>query len=655
MDVSLSILLILTFFPSAAFLLSIIFSPLVKEGIKGRLRYNTFVDNQVDEIKQKLNIVDVINRFVPLKKRGRNHIACCPFHGEKTPSFTVSEELQIYKCFGCGKSGDIISFLEDYERIDFREALVELAAMAGIVLKKNEFISQEESKKKTLTEINTQIAKFYNYILTSHILGKPALDYVLKRGITQETIKQFNLGYSPENPQLLINFLTKKGYKTSDLIATGTFGQSQYNSRLYDRFQGRLTFSLSDYRGRILGFSGRILPTSKNQNSAKYINSPETEIYHKSQNLFGLHLAKEFIRAQNFVLVVEGEFDMISPFQSGIKNIIAIKGTAFTQDQLQLLRRFTDTLILALDSDFAGNNAAKKSIELADSMEFDIKVLVLDEKYKDPDEAVKSDLDYFKKQIELAIPVWDFIIQSQIKINNSQTVKGKKEILSTVLPFLVKIKNSVIRSDYFQKLADELNSSHESIIEESKKYLSTKTASAVGGRDPTVGRSSQTNSFSPQKPDSQPPQETNKTYKLEQLLLTLIFGAKNPVKLSQKIKTQLSRFQEHRYQVIAQKILEVNKFEPKEFESLLPPEIQPSFQSLYLDASVDQTESHQRLVEIRKTIVQLDSIFLKDKLNYLGHQISKLENQDNQSELVEAEKEYNKLLLDLSKVQIKKS
>ena len=606
------------------------------------------MDNQVDEIKQKLNIVDVINRYLPLKKRGHNHLACCPFHGEKTPSFTVSEELQIFKCFGCGKSGDVFTFLQEYERIDFREALTELAQMAGIVLQKSEFVTQEESKKKVLIEINTQVAKFYNYLLTSHVLGKSALDYVQDRGITLSTIKQFNIGYSPENPNLLINYLTKKGYKISDLIATGTFGQSQYNSRLYDRFQGRLTFPLSDYRGRILGFSGRILPTSKNQNSAKYINSPETEVYKKSQNLFGLHLAKEAIKTQNYVLVTEGEFDMISPFQSGVKNIIAIKGTAFTQDQLQLLRRFTDTLILALDSDFAGNNAAKKSIELADSMEFDIKVLILGDKYKDPDEAVRSDLDYFKKQIDLAIPVWDFIIQSQIKANDPQTVKGKKEILSVVLPFLVKIKNSVIKSDYFQKLADELNSSHESIIEESKKYAPVRSPKDEGGFI-------RTNTSSTQKPEAQSTLDSPKTQKLEQLLLTLVFGAKNPVKLSQKLKIQLSRLSDHRFQSIATQLLEIEDFEPKNFESLLSPEIRPTFQSIYLDSTMSQTESHQRLSEIKKTITQLDSFFIKDRLNFLSHQISQFEKQEKQLELVEAEKEYNKLLSELSKVQIKKS
>ena len=294
------------------------------------------MDNQVEEIKSKINIVDIINRYVTLKKRGHNHIACCPFHGEKTPSFTVSEELQIYKCFGCGVSGDVFSFLENFEKISFREALEELAPLAGVTLTKSVAYSKEELVKKTLLSINEQVAKFYNYILLSHPLGKTALDYVLNRGITLKTLKEFNIGFSPQNPQLLVNFLTKKGFKTNDLIASGTFGVSQYNNRLYDRFQDRLVFPLSNFRGQILGFSGRILPSSKNQNLAKYINSPETEIYHKSHNLFGLHLAKEAIKNQNSVIITEGEFDMISPYQIGIKNIVAIKGTAFTEDQLHL-------------------------------------------------------------------------------------------------------------------------------------------------------------------------------------------------------------------------------------------------------------------------------------------------------------------------------
>lgn len=604
------------------------------------------MDNQVEEIKQKLNIVDVINRFTPLKKRGRNHIACCPFHGEKTPSFTVSEELQIFKCFGCGKSGDIFTFIQEYERIDFREALTELAAMAGIVLKKSEFDNKQDSRKKVLSDLNSQVEKFYQYMLLSHPLGKSALDYVTNRGISLATIKQFGLGYSPENPAIAVNFLTKKGYQIDDLIASGTFGKSQYNSRVYDRFQGRLTFPLSDYRGRILGFSGRMLPTTKNQDSGKYINSPETEIYHKSFNLFGLHLAKDFIRQQNAVIVTEGEFDMISPFQAGIKNIVAIKGTAFTEEQLQLLRRYTDTLILGLDSDFAGSNASRKSIELADSMEFDIKVLTLGEKYKDPDEAVRNDLEFFKKQLDQTVSIWDFIIQSQIKINNPDTIKGKKEILNVVLPFLTKIKNSVIRSDYLKKLANEIGSDYESILEEAKKVPRTPSTPIKT----TVGLD--INAATP-KPDAVI--EPSKTEKFEQLLLTLIIGAKNPAKLAQKVSSQLSRLQDHRYFIIGENLLKTDEFEPKSFEDLLPAEIKPVFQSIYMETTTNPIESHQRLLEVQKIVTILDSFYLKDRLNIVSAQIAQLESLGNDQQLAEAEKEYNRLLSELSKVQIKKS
>ncbi len=598
------------------------------------------MDNQVEQIKQKLNIVDVVNRYVPLKKRGRNHVACCPFHGEKTPSFTVSEELQIFKCFGCGKSGDIFTFLQEYERIDFREALTELAAQAGIVLKKTEFASAQDKQKSLLLDINSHLTKFYQYLLLTHPLGQSARDYLANRGLTSNTIKQFGLGFSPENSQLAVNYLTKKGYRIADLIATGTFGQSQYNRRLYDRFQGRLIFPLSDYRGRILGFSGRLLPTSKNQNSGKYINSPETEIYHKSRHLFGLHLSKDSIRSLNAAIVVEGEFDLISPFQFGITNIVAIKGTAFTEDQLQLLRRYTDTLILALDSDFAGSNAARKSIELADTMEFDIKVLILGDKYKDPDEAVRSDLNFFKSQISAAVPIWDFIIQSQLKLNDPETIKGKKEILAVTLPFLVKIKNSVIRSDYFQKLANEIGSDLEAVIEESKKYTAT-TSPTTPSTPVATPDTSDTNS--------------SKTVKFEDQLLHLIVGAKNPVKLAGKLSPQLSRFQDTRFHTIGQALLTASEFDPQTFAASLPAEIRPIFQSIYLNTTVNPLESRTRLREVKKTVALLDNFYLKDRLNYLSLQIAKYESDPDNPKLTAAETEYNQLLSQLSQVQVKKS
>ena len=588
------------------------------------------MDNQVEEIKQKLNIADVINRYVPLKKRGHHYIACCPFHGEKTPSFTVSEEMQIFKCFGCGKAGDVFTFLQEYERIDFREALEELAKLAGITLVKSSLVDHQESKKKLLIEINSQVTKFYNYILLSHPLGKDALTYVTNRGITLETIKTFNIGFSPDDSKHLSNFILKKGYKLDDLISTGTFGKSNYGSGLYDRFNGRLTFPLPDYRGHIVGFSGRILPSSKNPNLAKYINSPETEIYHKSHMLFGLNLAKEAIRQENSVIVVEGEFDMISPYQSGFKNFVALKGTAFTQDQLQLLRRYTDTLILALDSDFAGNNAARKSIELADSMEFDIKVLTLGDKYKDPDEAIRADPEFFKSQLAKATDVWDFILQSQLKIHDINTVKGKKEVLAVVLPFLVKIKNSVAKSDYFKKLANEINSSEESIYEEARK---------IENPNPTNFKLIPQKSNVIQDPES-------KTEKLEELLLTLIIGARDPVKLAQKLQKYLDQLTVPRFKTIAKFLLENKDFTLKQILDSLPAEIKPLFESLYFESQKNQIDSVTRLSEIKKATSNINQILLKDRLNQISNQMTNSETEEN-------DEEFNKLFLEQKQIMEK--
>jgi len=596
------------------------------------------MDNQVDEIKQKLNIVNVINRYVPLKKRGRHHVACCPFHGEKTPSFTVSEELQIYKCFGCGKGGDIFNFLEEYEKIDFREALEELAKQAGITLIKSSFIDHQESKKKLLIEINGKVSKFYNYILLFHPLGREALNYIIKRGITVETIKTFNIGFSPNDSKYISNYILKKNYKIDDLISSGTFGKSNYSSGLYDRFQGRLVFPLHDYRGHIVAFSGRILPNTKNPNMAKYINSPETEIYHKSQMLFGLNLAKEAIRQENYAIIVEGEFDMISPFQNGFKNIVALKGTAFTQDQLQLLRRYTDTLILALDSDFAGNNAARKSIELADSMEFDIKVLNLGNKYKDPDEAIKADLEFFKAQLKKSVDIWDFIIESQLKINDINTIKGKKEVLNVVLPFLVKIKNSVVKSDYFKKLADEINSSVEAIHEEATKITNPNSTSF---------------NLITKKTEAVEELES-KTEKLEELLLILIIGAKNPSKLAQKLKKYLDQLTISRFKTIANYLLEKENQSLKEILNSFPAEIKTLFENLYFESEKNQMDSVTRLLEIKKATAKISSILLKDKLNKISNQISKLEEEGDEDSLKKRELEYNQVLEELHNLQSKK-
>ena len=590
------------------------------------------MENQVDEIKKKLDAVDVIQRFIPLKKRGRHYVACCPFHGEKTPSFIVSPELQIFKCFGCGKSGDIFTFVQEFNRLSFREALEDLAKMAGITLVHSQKLTEEEASRKRLLEINLELSRFYHYILTTHPLGKNALDYVLKRGITLDTIKKFKIGFSPANASLASNYLLKKGFKIGELIDTGTFGNSQYHQgQLYDRFQDRLVFPIIDFRDRVLAFSGRILSTSRNPDLAKYINSPETAIYHKSQTLFGINLSRDAIKKSNCVIVTEGEFDMISPFQAGVENIVAIKGTAFTADQLQLLRRYTDTLVLALDSDFAGNNAARKSIELADSLEFDIKVITLGDKFKDPDEAVRGDLEFFKKQVAAPIPVWDFIINSAVKSNDSSTIRGKKAILSIVLPFLGKIHNTVIRSDYLNKLAAEIGSSATAVTEEFNKLSPEDDKKTI----------------------SKPEVETvdvSKVEKQEQYLLSLIFSARKPQILIHKVLKKIS-FSVSRFQKIAEQLTTIEEFDPSTFTENLPTELHSTYQQLYLLSSNINFEPPHRRLEIQKVINQILTINYKNKLQSLGIKIGQAESLEDNTLVSELEKEYNQALNQLSALQ----
>lgn len=572
--------------------------------------------------------MEVINKYVPLKKRGRHYVACCPFHQEKTPSFVVSTELQIYKCFGCGKAGDVFSFVQEYNRIDFREALEDLAKMAGVKLIQSVKMTQEESKKKILYEINQEAAKFYHYILTKHSLGKEALEYLHNRELKEDTIKKFMIGFSPKDSRLVVNYLLKKGYKIEEMMATGSFGVSQYNRKqIYDRFQDRVIFPQIDFRERIVGFSGRILPTATNKNLAKYINSPETDVYHKSQMLFGLNLAKEAVKKENWALVVEGELDMISPYQIGMENVVAIKGTALTEDQLHLMNRYTDTIILGLDSDFAGNKASIRSIELAEKMDFEIKVLDLEGEYKDPDEAIKNNPDFFKKKIAEAKSIWDFLIFSSVKNYGTDTVKGKKMILATVLPFLAKINNSVIKSDYINKLASELGSDEEGVANELKKY----TVDYI--------KPEETQKISAKEP-------MDKKERLEERMMILALASKNPKKIIKKIE-----WKEKRFLKIAKVIKRFKLFKAVKIVKQLETELVDIFNNLYLQAIEEKNEASERNKEINNIIKQIEEINLKDRLKILSGIIANLEVTGNEKEMAKTEAEYAQILTRLALIQ----
>ena len=419
-------------------------------------------NNQIEEVKNKTDIVSLISEYIEVKKAGRNYKANCPFHGEKTPSFMITPELQMYKCFGCGKSGDVFTFLEEHEGMEFSEALKYLAEKAGVTLTliKNE----ETSEREKIIEINKSVLSFYNYALNGHVQGKKILDYLTKdRGLDLETIKKFKIGYSPESFEALSKFLIeKKKYKLNDLLKTGNLV-----GRGVDRFRGRVIFPLFDHRDNAIGFAGRILPWQK-QDMAKYINSPDTPAYHKSKVLYGMNITKSEIRESGYAVIVEGELDMISSYQAGIRNVVAIKGSALTEDQIRLIGRFAQKIVLCLDSDFAGNEAAKRGAILAVDMNFEVKVADLKE-YKDPDEAARGNPESYKKDIDEAASLWEFLINQIFSKYDSGTGSGKASISKEIIPLLRLIQDKIVQSFYIENVARKLSVPTEAVLEEIAK------------------------------------------------------------------------------------------------------------------------------------------------------------------------------------------
>lgn len=426
------------------------------------------MENAVDEIKKKLDIVDYIGRFVELKRSGRNFRGLCPFHQEKTPSFFVNSDRQLWRCFGaCQSGGDVIAFLMKWENITFYEALKELAQETGVKLETTAFEDRAWQQKEKLVNIHSLAMKYYHYLLTEHGSGQQARDYLKERGISEKIQKTFQLGYAPSSWDSLSAYLKKKGLSHEDLLTAGLVIKSAKGS-YYDRFRNRLMFPIIDARDYVIAFSGRTL--QKDTKEAKYINSPETSLYHKRETLYGIHVAKEHIRAEKKTVIVEGEFDMISCFVHGIDNVVAVKGSIVTKEQLVLLKKYTDHLVLALDADFSGTETTLRAIRDAEAMDMRIDVITFDFG-KDPDEALKNDPIAFKKLLTHPMPLYDFVIDTAVKRHNIEDVFEKKQAVEEIMPFIVTIENPIIKTHYVKKVASILSTEESAIASVLKNYL----------------------------------------------------------------------------------------------------------------------------------------------------------------------------------------
>lgn len=341
----------------------------------------------IEEVKYKADIVDVISDYVRLKPSGNGYVGLCPFHNEKTPSFHVNQDKQIYKCFGCGEGGDVLNFIMNIENLEFMDALENLGKRYGInvdILQKN-FSKEDYEKYQHYLDIYLETAKFY--YLNLRQTDNPAIKYIEKRGLSDEILKKFGIGYSPNSWSNTYEYLKNNGFTDDDIEASGICKKTQ-KGNYYDVFRGRLMFPIFDYRGRVIAFGGRQVEDSDDKKSPKYLNSPETRFFNKRNNLYGLNLARKNISKRTIILV-EGYMDLISMYQAGFKNVVATLGTALTQNQASLIKNYADTVIICYDSDQAGKNAARRAIDILFRANLSIKVMNMIGA-KDPDEYIKK-------------------------------------------------------------------------------------------------------------------------------------------------------------------------------------------------------------------------------------------------------------------------
>jgi DNA primase len=426
-------------------------------------------DSQIEEIKNKLDVLEVVGGYVKLTKTGINYRGACPFHKEKTPSFFVSPTRQMWHCFGCSKGGDIFEFIKDIEGIEFGDVLRILAKKAGVELKN---FSKEDIKLKTerqnLYEIIELACQFFEKQLESSQVGKEAKEYLLKRGISDESIKKWRLGYSPDTWQGLSDFLISKGYQREEIIKSGLAIAKEGKNDSYDRFRGRIIFPIFDINSQIVGFGARIFKVKDQQETAKYINTPQTLLYDKSNLLYGLNFARISARKDNYIVLTEGYTDTIMCHQAGFESTVATSGTALTQQHLNILKRYTDNLILAFDMDSAGQNATKRGIDLAQEKGFNIKVIETYEA-KDPADIILEDSGKWQEVLEKTKSIMDYYFDSAFLKNDKTKPEGKKEIAKIILPAIKRLQNKIEQFHWVSKLAGKLQTSESIILEELEK------------------------------------------------------------------------------------------------------------------------------------------------------------------------------------------
>lgn len=418
------------------------------------------MSSPVEQIKSRLNIVDVVGSYIKLQKAGVNFKALCPFHREKTASFFVSPSRETWHCFGCNRGGDIFSFVMEIEGLEFPEALKILANRAGVELKPID--PKFKTERMRLLQLLEDSKRFYEEKLKGN---KKVIDYLKERGLSDETIKEFNIGFASPNWRSLYDFLKNKNYSDSEMEKSGMVIKSEKG--YYDRFRSRIIFPLFNSSGQIVGFSGRIFGKEDEAGGGKYINTPQTILYDKSKILYGFDKAKEEIRKKNLCIIVEGYMDAIMSHQAGIKNAVAVSGVALTGEHLQTIRRLTNNIAMAFDRDEAGFQASKRGVDLALQDGFEIRIVVIPTG-KDPADAIKKDKNIWEEVVNQAKHIIEFYLESLSQSNKDRRIL-QRQIRDIVLPYVALINNELEKAHWVKEIAKILSIKEEPVWEELKK------------------------------------------------------------------------------------------------------------------------------------------------------------------------------------------
>lgn len=425
-------------------------------------------DSVIQAVKDRSDIAEVIGSSIQLKRAGRNFLGLCPFHNEKTPSFNVSADNQYFHCFGCGANGDVISFVQQHENIDFIDSVKMLANRYGIVIPEGKnFNPQAQSEKAKLLELHKDVCDWFRTTLQS-ASGVSVRDYLTKRGITDADIASFQIGYAPESWDSLINWAGSKGYPVELLEKAGLVVRKEGTDRFYDRFRDRLMFAIWNDDGKVIAFSGRVL--QKDAKGGKYVNSPETPIFHKSSILYALSHSKRNIRDQKQAILCEGQLDVIACHRAGLTTAVSTQGTAFTEEHARKLKRYTDKVVIAFDGDAAGQKACFKCIELLLPMGITPTVLTWGEGL-DPDSLYsQKGAQALQDCLAQAQDFFEVLVNYNIQSFGTDSVEGKTKVAHNIINFISKINDSIVRSSYIQTLSERIGVHPESLFGELKKH-----------------------------------------------------------------------------------------------------------------------------------------------------------------------------------------